>query len=34
MKAKVVYACGEGHLLAADDGRQYLARVIKVNWLW
>eukprot|EP00198_Chlamydomonas_reinhardtii_P001719 XP_001691055.1 predicted protein [Chlamydomonas reinhardtii] len=33
MKAKVVYACGEGHLLAADDGRQYLARVIKVNWL-
>ncbi|KAG2452527.1 hypothetical protein HYH02_002765 [Chlamydomonas schloesseri] len=29
MKAKVVYACGEGHLLAADDGRQYLARVIK-----
>ncbi|KXZ56003.1 hypothetical protein GPECTOR_2g1555 [Gonium pectorale] len=29
MKNQVVYACGEGHLLAADEGRQYLARIVR-----
>ncbi|GIL70106.1 hypothetical protein Vretimale_3376 [Volvox reticuliferus] len=29
MKAKVMYACGEGHLLASDEGRPYLTKIIK-----
>ncbi|GLC43841.1 hypothetical protein PLESTB_000914100 [Pleodorina starrii] len=29
MKAKVMYACGEGHLMASDEGRPYLTKIIK-----
>lgn len=31
MKAKVAYVCGEGYLMASDEGRHYLAKVIKVG---
>ncbi len=31
MKAKVTYVCGEGYLMASDEGRHYLAKVIKVG---